>query len=223
MIACTDSINLTSQDFEQMLNAEGFVIEDVKTVSQFNPIRWRDEFGSKLTRNIKEAKIVHAENGATIPLKRFINAPKMQIIEFAGINGYKERSSLLRAIFDDLYELLEDCNISRIDISIDFDSIPKKVISKLCETRIPFAFKNTTYFKTAKESKKNQVVDIKFYDKTKADKLNFVCYRLEFVFKARYLKNQKLNEINLVLKKIEKSILKFTNLKVKISPLSRVS
>ena len=219
--AYIDSINLASEGFEEMLVAKNLIIEDVKTLTVFTPNRWREEFGSKLTRNIKEGKIAHAENGVAIPLKRFINAPQIQIMEFAGMNGYKERSKLLNDVFDDLRLLLQNQKIQRIDICIDFDSIPQKVIKKLCEVRIPFAFRNTTYFKTPNEKKKNQVMDIKLYDKKKADRLDFSCYRLEFVFHSRYLKNIKLKDVDLMFEKIEKSILKFTNLSVKISSFTR--
>jgi len=72
---------------EQYFNSSNYIIEDVKGIGVFNPKRWSETFGKSLTKNIIEAKIIHTLEGLAIPLKRYAGAKKMQVVEFAGLNG----------------------------------------------------------------------------------------------------------------------------------------
>ena len=110
--------------------------------------------------------------------------------------------------------------VARIDIAIDFKhKIPKSIIKALCKNRKPFKWKNTTYYKTAKEKSKNSVMDIKIYDKQIQAKLDYPLYRLEFVFKSKYLSGVLFKDIETAYKKMEKSIKRATGLSVKVKPI----
>lgn len=216
--AFIDSINLKNCTFEDMLD-ENFIIEEVKTIGVFNPDRWREEFGKKTTRNLVEAKIVHTSNGSTIPLKRHSASKQIQIIEFAGINGYTEKSKLLKDVLLELKEKLEDSHISRIDIAIDMQKIPQSIFKELLEKRTPYQVGYTTYYKTDKEKKTNQQIDIKCYNKAVRDKLSYPLERLEFCFKGQYFQKIEFKDIESIFKKMQKGIKRFSGLEVEIQSL----
>lgn len=216
--AFIDSINLKNCTFENMLN-EDYVIEEVKTIGVFNPDRWKEEFGRKTTRNLIEAKIIHSFNGSVIPLKRHSINKHQQIIEFAGINGYTNKSKLLKDVLLELKEKLEDSHICRIDIAIDMQKIPQNIIQELLEKRTPFKFGYTTYYKTEKEKKTNQQIDIKHYNKAVKDKLPYPMERLEFCFKGQYFNKIEFKDIETIFKKMQKGIKRFSGLEVEIQSL----
>ena len=122
---------------------------------------------------------------------------------------------------------LQQTRISRIDIAIDYEGeIPRRIVKALSKHRVPFISKkypNTTYYKTAKElankDKSNPYMDIKIYDKSKKEKLDYPLMRLEFVFKSKYLNGLFLKDIDKAIKKMEKSIKKATGLCVKIESI----
>ncbi len=221
-----DSLNLSSASMEAIfIHHQDYIIETVKSRSVFEPNVWSATFGKALTQNIVEAKIIHTYLGLTLPLKTFAVTPKSQTLEFAGLQGYNERSRLLVQHLQELEGRLQYTKVTRLDVAIDFKGkIPKRVIKALSKYREPFRWKNTTYYKTAKEKGTNPFMDIKIYDKALHAKLDYPLYRLEFVFKGRYFKDVLFKDIETSYKKMEKSIKKATGLSVKIEPiLTRVS
>ena len=143
-----------------------------------------------------------------------------QTVEFAGLHGYNDRSRLLRITLNDLKSQLQQARVTRIDVAIDYEGeIPKSIVKTLCRTREPFRYGNTTYYKTAKERKTNSFMDIKIYNKAHKEKLDYPLMRLEFVFKSKYLNGVLLKDMDLAIKKMEKSIKKATGLSVKIESI----
>lgn len=216
--AFIDSINLKNCTFENMLD-ENYVIEEVKTIGIFKPDRWLEEFGKKTTRNLIEAKIIHTSNGSVVPLKRHSASKQTQIIEFAGINGYTSKSRLLKDVLLEVKEKLKDTHVHRIDIAIDMKVIPRSIIKELLEKRTPFKYGYTTYYKTTKEKKTNQHIDIKHYNKALKDNLSYPLERLEFCFKGQYFQKIKFKDIETIFKKMQKGIKKFSGLEVEIQSL----
>jgi len=219
--ALCDSLNLAGEAMEAVfIHHQDYTIEAVKTKSVFMPKVWSEAFGSALTRNIIEAKIIHTYLGLKIPLKTFAVSPKSQTLEFAGLHGYNERSEHLMQHLQELESQLQYARVTRLDIAIDFKGkIPKSIIKALSKHREPFKYGNTTYYKTAKEKKTNQKMDIKIYNKQIQAKLDYPLYRLEFVFKSKYLNKVLLKDIETLYQKMEKSIKKATGLSVKIQSI----
>ena len=217
-----DSMNFGGFNLESLFNNDDYIIEDVKTFGVFNPTRWSETVGKPLTRNIIEAKIIHTLTGLTIPLKRYASAKDIQVIEFAGLHSYDEESKLLKSLLIELIPKLQQCKIKRIDICFDYPRIPNRIIKKLCLSgRESFQYKNTIYYKTAKEKKCNSIIDIKRYNKQLKDNLPFPMERLEFVFKGAYFENITLNELDKkFLSKMEKTIFKFSGINSKIISIS---
>jgi len=213
-----DSLNLSDMQMEAIfIHHQDYSIEAVKSKSVFNPKAWSKSFGKALTKNIIEAKIIYTYLGLKLPLKTFAVTPLSQTVEFAGLHGYNERSMLLMQTLRELESQIEQTRVTRIDVAIDFrGKTPKSIIKALSKHREPFKYGNTIYWKTAKEKKTNQKMDIKIYDKSIKDKLDFPLMRLEFVFKSKYLNGVLLKDIETVYKKMEKSIKKATGLNVKI-------
>lgn len=216
-----DSLNLSSETMEAVfIFHEDYTIETVKSRSIFHPKRWAETFGRALTKNVVEAKIIHTHLGLTLPLKVFSRTHKKQTIEFAGLHGYNERSELLLQTLEALRERLLGARVTRMDVAIDFNgNIPKGITKALSKLREPFRRGNTTYWKTKKEKKTNRRMDIKIYDKAHQAGLDYPLMRLEFVFKAEYLKELQLKDIETAYQKMEKSIKKATGLSVKIKPI----
>ena len=219
--AVIDSLNLSDKHLEAMfIYNEDYSIESVKSKGKFEPKKWSETFGKSLKQNIIEAKVIHSYLGLTLPLKTFAVTPLSQTVEFAGLHGYNERSRLLVRTFRELKSQLDHTRVTRIDIAIDYEgNIPQCIIKALSRTREPFRYGNTTYYKTAKEKKTNRVMDIKIYNKAHKAKLDFPLMRLEFVFKSKYLKSLLFKDLDLAIKKMEKSIKKATGLSVKIESI----
>ena len=214
-----DSLNLSSEAMEAVfIHHQDYTIEAVKTKSVFIPKVWSMAFGKSLSKNIIEAKIIHTYLGMKLPLKTFAATPKSQTLEFAGLHGYNERSEHLMQHLQELKSQLMYARVTRIDIAIDFKGkIPKSIIKVLSKHREPFEWKNTTYYKTAKEKRTNRVMDIKIYDKALHAGLDTNMMRLEFCFKSEYLKKLLLTDVESVYAKMEKSIKKATGLSAKIN------
>ena len=216
-----DSMNFSSSHLEDYFISDDYIIETVKSVSIFEPQRWVEVFKKPLTRNIIEAKILHTSSGLEIPIKRYSISPQKQTLEFAGLNAYTSKSKLLNELLNDLYSHIQDEVLTRIDIAIDFKGkIPNRVIKALCKDREPFKYWNTTYYKTVKEKRSNARLNIKTYSKSNKEKLSEEIQRLEFSFTSQYLKNTKVKDLEIMFKKMEKTIKKFSGLEVKIYPLS---
>ena len=221
MLGKVDSINLTLQNNKMdfiLKDNENYTKEPIKDFGTFEPNRWL-QFGKPLTKNIKRAYILHSFNGAELPIKSYSRCQDKEVIEFAGLEDYKERGELLKAVFDDLYLKLLNAQIQRVDICMDFEKVPNAVIKNLTKSRLAFKYKNTTYFKTKKERKSNNFYDVKIYDKSKKAKLSCELYRLEFCFKLSYIKKAKLEDIKTLFIKMEKTIKTATGLKIKIEDL----
>ena len=78
----------------------------IKSKSVFNPNEWFNTFGKSLTRNITEATIVHTYLGLSLALKTYSRSQRVQVLEFAGLQGYNERSKLLSVHLHELWEQL---------------------------------------------------------------------------------------------------------------------
>jgi len=213
-----DSVNFSGCNLEKYFINDDFSIIEVKSIGVFNPDLWKKEFKKSLTRNVIEAKILYTNMGLALPIKRYSRSPKMQVVEFAGINAYTEKSELLSELLHSLTEHIQDEIISRLDVAIDFKGkIPNRVIKKLCEDREPFRFWNTTYYKSKSEKKQNNRLNIKTYSKSNKEKLGEEINRLEFVFLRDYLKKLQVKDIEKSFKKMEKTIKRFSGLEVQIS------
>ena len=216
-----DSLNLSDKHLEAMfIYNENYSIEAVKSKSVFRPKRWSEAFGKPLTKNIIEAKIIHSYLGLCLPLKTFAVTLISQTVEFAGLHGYNERSRLLVQTFRELKSQLQHTRIMRIDVAIDYESkIPNRIVNALSKHREPFQCDNTTYYKTAKEKKTNSKMNIIIYDKALKEKLDYPLHRLEFSFRTPYFNKMILDDLDLVIKKMEKSIKKATGLTVRIEDI----
>ena len=219
-----DSLSLRSDDFEQSFTSEDYIIVTAKSVGIFEPKLWSDTFKKSLTKSIIEAKILNTLTGLTIALKRYNRSPTKQTLDIAGLQGYDNKSELLNDFFQSHFLEFMECEIRRIDVCIDFVKVPNRIIKRLCEKREPFKFYNTTYYKTPKELKTNDTLDIKRYDKQKEAKLSKPLERLEFCFKGAYFpKGMKFNDLDRnFLSKMEKTIKRFSGVDAKILPLSYI-
>jgi len=212
-----DSINFSSENIEDLFCSDDYIIEVVKSHSIFEPKRWSETFKKALTKNIIEAKILHTHTGLTLPFKRYAVTPLKQTLEFAGLQGYDDKSQLLRELLKELLEHLENSYITRVDIAIDFKGkIPNRVIKALCKDREPFKYGNTTYYKSKKEKRSNTRLNIKTYMKSKQKKLSYELERLEFVFQSQYFNKLQLKDLTKAFKKMEKTISRFAGVKVEI-------
>ncbi|QFR42408.1 hypothetical protein [Sulfurimonas xiamenensis] len=224
IIGQIDSISLRSENFEQMFTSDNYIIVTVKGVGIFEPKLWRDAFKQRLTKSIIEAKILHTSTGLTIALKRYNRSLTKQTLDIAGLRGYDDKAMDLNNFLQSHFLEFMECEIKRIDICFDFLKVPNRVIKRLCDKREPFKFCNTTYYKTPKELKTNDTLDIKRYDKQKEAKLPRPMERLEFCFKGGYFpKGMKLNNLDRnFLSKMEKTIKRFSGIDAKIFPLSYI-
>lgn len=220
-----DSISLRSDDFSQLFPSEDYIIEVVKSVGIFEPNLWVETFKKGLTKSIIEAKILYTSSGLTIPLKRYNRSPNKQSIDIAGLRGYDDKSELLKSFLETHFSEFMECEIRRIDVCFDFVKVPNRTIKRLCEKREPFKYRNTTYYKTAKEKKTNIKLDIKRYDKQKEANLSTPLERIEFCFKGGYFgKGMKLKDLDQkFLSKMEKTILSFSGIDAKIFPISYIT
>ncbi len=225
IIGRIDSISLRSEDFSRLFTSEDYIIEVVKSVGIFEPSLWIETFKKGLTKSIIEAKILHTSTGLTVALKRYNRSPTKQTLDIAGLQGYDEKSELLKEFLKSHFLEFMECEIKRIDICFDFVKVPNRIIKRLCEKREPFKFKNTTYYKTAKEKKTNIKLDIKIYDKQKEANLSKPLERIEFCFKGGYFdKGMKLKDLDKkFLSKMEKTIFNFSGIDAKIIPISYIT
>jgi len=221
-----DSLNLADEHFISLfISNEDYSIEAVKSRTIFNPNEWFNTFGKSLTRNITEASIIHTYLGLSLALKTYSRSQKVQVLEFAGLHSYNERSKLLNVHLKELWSQLQHTRLSRIDIAIDWEKIPSKVFKALQANREPFKWFNSTYFKTAKEGKKNYYINIIAYDKVEKARKAGITFpldkleRLEFSFNGAFFKDMYLKDLPKATKKMEKAIKKKIGITVKILPL----
>ncbi len=216
-----DSMNFSSSHLESYFISADYIIETVKSVSIFEPQRWLETFHKSLTKNIIEAKILHTSTGLMLPIKRYAISPQKQTLEFAGLHGYNDKSKLLSELLNDSYEHIQDETVTRLDVAIDFKGkIPNRVIKKLCESRVPFHWCNSTYLKTESEKKTNTHINILLYSKHIKENLDDELERLEFSFRGAYLRRQyHVRDMPKAYEKMQKTIKRFTGLEVVINPL----
>ena len=216
-----DSLNFCSENLEALFeNDENYIIETVKSVGVFEPDVWLKAFKKPLTRNVIEAKILHTSTGLELPIKRYSRSQTKQTLEFAGLHGYNDKSKLLSELLSDLLEHIQEEQIVRLDVAIDFKGlIPNRVIKKLCEDREPFRYWNTTYYKSKSEKKSNNRLNIKTYNKSLTKNETQNIYRLEFSFLSSYLQKIQVKDIEKSFIKMAKTIKRFSGLDVKISYL----
>ena len=215
-----DSLNFSSSDLEKLFCNEDYIIEEVKSIGVFEPTRWVEVFKSNLTRNIVEAKILHTSTGLMLPIKRYSTSQDKQTLEYAGLQGYNDKSTLLSELLLSLKSHIQDEVITRLDIAIDFKGkIPNRVIKKLCEDRDPFRYWNTTYYKSKSEKKSNNRLNIKTYNKSKTKNDSHNIQRLEFSFLSSYLQKVQVKDIEKSYTKMAKTMKRFSGLDVEISSL----
>ena len=215
-----DSMNFCSEHLESYFINDNYIIEVVKSIGIFKPDRWKEEFKSSLTRSTVEAKILHTSTGLMLPIKRHNRSQTKQTLEFAGLHSYSDKSKLLSELLSDLLEHIQEEQIVRLDVAIDFKGkIPNRVIKRLCEDREAFRFWNTTYYKSKSEKKQNNRLNIKTYSKSNKEKLNEQIERLEFSFLNSYLQKIQVKDIEKSFTKMAKTIKRFSGLDVKISYL----
>ena len=218
--ASIDSLNLSDEHFISLfIGNEDYSIEAVKSQSVFNPKVWKKTFNKSLTRNIVRADIIHTYLGLALALKTYSRSQKVQVLEFAGLQGYNERSKLLSIHLKELWSQLQYTKITRIDIALDWEKIPYKVFKALKANREPFKWFNSTYYKTAKEKKRNYYINVVAYDKTIKDNLSEPMERLEFSFSGAFFKDMYLKDLPKAIEKMEKAIKKKIGVTVKINPL----
>ena len=145
--------------------------------------------------------IVETQTGLTYKIMQHKRAKKVNIT-FQGLRQYSEVSELMKHDLKEFTELFKDyITIKRLDVAIDNaepfneDKIAKNM------NRIISPRWDTTYFKTAKEKRVNEHLNIKHYYKEVDEK-----YRLEFVFSKRYFNSK--NPKHLMIKTIRKEIKK---------------
>jgi len=215
-----DSLNLSDEHFISLfIENEDYTIEAVKSPSVFNPNVWKSTFNKSLTRNIVRADIIHTHLGLTLPLKVFSRSQKVQVLEFAGLHSYTERSKLLRVHLKELWSQLQYTRLTRVDVALDYTKIPSKVLKALQANREPFKWFNSTYYKTAKEKKKNYYINVVAYDKALKEKLSEPMERLEFSFSGAFFKDMYLKDLPKAIEKMEKAIKKKIGVTIKIEPL----
>ena len=152
-------------------------------------------------RNLyKYLAILETQTGLKYKIMQHKRAKNITIT-FQGIKQYTEISKLMRY---DLKEFLEhfkeDMQIVRLDVAFDnkeafnITQIAKNSKRDICKRW------NTIYFKTAREKRVNQYLNIKHYYKTQIK-----LYRLEFVFCKKYFTKKEPFEL---MEKTIKNILK---------------
>ena len=152
-------------------------------------------------RNLyKYLAIYETQTGLKYKLMQHKRAKNITIT-FQGLKQYNEISKLMRY---DLKEFLEhfkeDIQISRLDVAFDNkEAFNTTQIAKNSKRNICKRW-NTIYFKTAREKRVNQYLNIKHYFKREIK-----LYRLEFVFCKKYFTKKEPFEL---MEKTIKNILK---------------
>ena len=240
-IGVIDSLNFTDEHLEALFIFHGnYSINKVKGKGDiYKPNEWFEAFKKPMGK-IKNGKLyfpfieacIITDKGSSVkfPLKVYARSPKSQTVEFAGVNGYTERSEVLKYNLLELLsqKRLDHTNLTRCDISIDFiGEIPKSIINNIVKSgREPKQVGTTIYYKSVSEKKSNPYFDIKIYNKTEQLKkmygvdLGKEVWRLEFCFKSSYMKDFKGSDIDSkkLTEKMERTIKKVIRKSIKIKP-----
>ena len=183
--------------------AKNNLILDNELLNEFIEYRATKSHSKQLLelRNLyKYLAIYETQTGLRYKLMQHKRAKNITIT-FQGLKQYNEISKLMRY---DLKEFLEhfkeDIQISRLDVAFDnkeafnITQIAKNSKRNICKRW------NTVYFKTAREKRVNQYLNIKHYFKKEVN-----LYRLEFVFCKKYFTKKEPFEL---MEKTIKNILK---------------
>lgn len=183
--------------------AKNNLILDNELINEFIEYKATKSHSKQLLelRNLyKYLAILETQTGLKYKIMQHKRAKNITII-FRGLKQYNEISELIRY---DLKEFLEhfkeDIRIVRLDVAFDnkepFNTaqIAKNSKRDICKRW------NTIYFKTAREKRVNQYLNIKHYYKTQIK-----LYRLEFVFCKKYFTKKEPFEL---MEKTIKNILK---------------
>ena len=183
--------------------AKNNLILDNELLNEFIEYRATKSHSKQLLelRNLyKYLAILETQTGLKYKLMQHKRAKNITIT-FQGIKQYNEISKLMRY---DLKEFLEhfkeDIQISRLDVAFDNkEAFNTTQIAKNSKRNICKRW-NTIYFKTAREKRVNQYLNIKHYFKREIK-----LYRLEFVFCKKYFTKKEPFEL---MEKTIKNILK---------------
>lgn len=183
--------------------AKNNLILDNELLNEFIEYRATKSHSKQLLelRNLyKYLAILETQTGLKYKIMQHKRAKNITII-FQGLKQYNEISELMRY---DLKEFLEHfktyIQIVRLDVAFDnkeafnITQIAKNSKRDICKRW------NTIYFKTAREKRVNQYLNIKHYYKTQIK-----LYRLEFVFCKKYFTKKEPFEL---MEKTIKNILK---------------
>lgn len=226
-----DSINFSSPILTSVfLHNQNYRFERIKRGNEYNNYRWKTLFGGSLFNRVNgrlmspfsEAYAIHSHTGVSIPMKFHTRNRKSPTIEFAGLHRYDRRSELLKMTLWDLFPSLQETEINRIDIAIDVNKrVQSKVHKSLTRTRVAKKYKNSVYYKTHSEKKRNPNVNIIIYDKGKKEGLCLEnkLIRMEFQFSSSYLKKITLRNMDKAIDLIEKRMKRDTGLNIKVCPL----
>ena len=145
--------------------------------------------------------ILETQTGLKYKVMQHKRAKKVNIT-FQGLKQYTEDSELMEHDLKDFIELYRDyISIMRLDVAIDNKEPFNKDKIARNTNRIISERWNTTYFKTEKEKRKNEHLNIKHYYKKVVQ-----LFRLEFVFGRRYFKAK--DPLRLIENTIKKAIKK---------------
>ena len=145
--------------------------------------------------------ILETQTGLKYKVMQHKRAKKVNIT-FQGLKQYTEVSELMEHDLKDFIELYRDyISIMRLDVAIDNKEPFNKDKIARNTNRIISERWNTTYFKTEKEKRKNEHLNIKHYYKKVVQ-----LFRLEFVFGRRYFKAK--DPLRLIENTIKKAIKK---------------
>ena len=183
--------------------AKNSLILDNELINEFIEYKATKSHSKQLLelRNLyKYLAILETQTGLKYKLMQHKRAKNITIT-FQGLKQYNEISKLMRY---DLKEFLEhfkeDIQIVRLDVAFDnkeafnVTQIAKNSKRNICKRW------NTIYFKTSREKRVNQYLNIKHYYKTQIK-----LYRLEFVFCKKYFTKKEPFEL---MEKTIKNILK---------------
>jgi len=227
-----DSLNINSTTFSSLFIHNGnYYVERLKTQRSHDVHRCKELFGKSFLNKTKSGKLVcpfreinaiHCHTGVVLPMKLHVKNKNSPTVEFAGLARRNKREDDLKSTLLEIAPFVQDGIIKRIDVAVDVDRrIQSKVRKSLTRTRVAEVHKNSVYYKTPKEGKRNPIVNIIVYDKGKKErlKLDKKLIRMEFQFSSGYFPKITLKNIDKAIEKIEKRINRDTGLNIKVQPL----
>lgn len=145
--------------------------------------------------------ILETQTGIKYKIMQHKRAKKINIT-FQGLKQYNPISQLMEYDLKEFITIFkDDIQIMRLDVAIDEEKAFNNKSIATNTKRMIYSFFNTIFFKTEKEKRVNEYLNIKHYFKTEVN-----LYRLEFVFMRRYFKSK--NPLKLIEDTIKKAIKK---------------